>query len=453
MAGDGTRRGRWRRRAIWAAVAALVAVAWFNPDRLVGWLMLKDEGLHVELAPDPVYEATIPRYVELCATSQWRKADIGVGGPFGHATLYLKGACMDESAPFPQLRRCRRVATGVDDPEHGAGVSVGRWFRNVNWIGTPSHALFYDGDLEPGERLTPAHFADTVKKVIDLGMLRGVELHDGWTREADRSLGTFVAQNVLATDTALRYGRTLFCARVPVTEAGLDEVIAFLNDKNREFATGAYDYNWALLSDNCVHTIRNAFAAALFWPPMSVGEIWVRHLFNPATPANEFVNLALAGGAGPWADPAAIADDPPRAEALFDQGWLPTRPGALVKVLPVHADNDLFDPTFRLFAVQSPLRMGATAATLDMLSDPRFTDIEANLTHWAAAYREAIAAREAAARGLATVRGDPLRRLDRRHLDYLRAERAETDRLLAAVRALKAADPAPSPAPTAAAGG
>jgi hypothetical protein len=442
MAEDAVKSRRWRRWAAGAVVAALAVASWFNPDRLVGWLMLKQDGLHVELTPDPVYEAAIPRYVELCATSQWRKADIGVGGPFGHATLYLKGACVDETAPFPQLRRCRRVAADVDDPEHGAGVSVGRWFRNVNWIATPSHALFYDGDLEPGERLTEAHFTETVRRVIDLGMLRGVELHDGWTRGEDRSLGTFVAQNVLATDVALRYGRTLFCARVPVTEAGLDEVIAFLNDKNREFATGAYDYNWALLSDNCVHTIRNAFAAALFWPPMSVGEIWVRHLFNPATPANEFVNLALLGGEGPWATPAEVAAEPPLASALFDQGWLPTRPGALVKVLPVHAENDLFDPTFRLFAVQSPLRMGAAAATLDMLADPRFTDLEANLVHWLGRYDAAIAERRAAQVGLASVRGDPLRRLDRRHLSYLLTERDDAALQLDEVRQLKTAQQA-----------
>jgi hypothetical protein len=438
MMAQNIRNGRrWRRRAAWALVAAAAVAAWFNPDRLVGWLMLERDGLHVEVSPDPVYEAVVPRYVELCATSQWRKTEIGVGGPFGHATLYLKGACVDETAPFPQLRRCRRAATHVDDPEHGAGVSVGRWFRNVNWIATPSHALFYDGDLEPGERLTEAHFADTVRKVVDLGMLRGVELHDGWTRGEDRSLGTFVAQNVLATDTALRYGRTLFCARVPVTDAGLDEIIAFLNDKNAEYATGAYDYNWALLSDNCVHTIRNAFAAALFWPAMSVGEIWVRHLFNPATPANEFVNLALLGGEGPWATPAEIAAEPPLGSALFDQGWLPTRPGALVKVLPVHAENDLFDPTFRLFAVQSPLRMGAASATLAMLSDPRFTEIEANLAHWLDRYDAAIAEREAARAGLASLRGDPLRRLDRRHLSYLVTERETTAALLGRVRALK----------------
>ena len=48
----------------------------------------------------------------------------------------------------------------------------------------------------------------------------------------------------------------------------LDEVIAFLNDKNREYAEGDADYNWSVWADNCVHTLRNALAAANIWSPL-----------------------------------------------------------------------------------------------------------------------------------------------------------------------------------------
>ena len=37
----------------------------------------------------------------------------------------------------------------LDDPEHGAGISVGRWFRNVNWVAVPGYALFFRGNLAP----------------------------------------------------------------------------------------------------------------------------------------------------------------------------------------------------------------------------------------------------------------------------------------------------------------
>ena len=84
----------------------------------------------------------------------------------------------------------------------------------------------------------------------------------------------------------------MFCARLPVTESMLDQVIAFLNDKNREYAEGEADYNWSVWADNCMHTLRNALAAANIWSPLSVRAVKFRQIFNLAIPANEFVNLA-----------------------------------------------------------------------------------------------------------------------------------------------------------------
>ena len=69
--------------------------------------MLKPDRIIVERRPDPVYDKLFPYYVELCATSQFRSKMKGEGGVAGHAVMYIKGACKDEQAPFPQLRRCR----------------------------------------------------------------------------------------------------------------------------------------------------------------------------------------------------------------------------------------------------------------------------------------------------------------------------------------------------------
>ena len=102
--------------------------------------------------------------------SQFRSKLKGEGGVAGHAVMYIKGACKDEQAPFPQLRRCRAAATELDDPEHGAGVSVGRWFRNVNWVAIPGYQLLYEGNLKIGERLTQANFEAAVHDAIDTGI-------------------------------------------------------------------------------------------------------------------------------------------------------------------------------------------------------------------------------------------------------------------------------------------
>src|SRR5215813_14041960 len=132
--------------------------------------MLKPDRIIVERRPDPAYDSLFPYYVELCATSQFRSKLKGEGGVAGHAVMYIKGACKDEQAAYPQLRRCSAAATEVEDPEHGAGISVGRWFRNVNWVATPGYDLFYRGNLKVGESLTQAHFDATVRHAMAKGI-------------------------------------------------------------------------------------------------------------------------------------------------------------------------------------------------------------------------------------------------------------------------------------------
>jgi hypothetical protein len=396
----------------------------------LGRLLLKPDRIIVERTPDPAYDQLFPYYVELCALSQWSLREGGRGNPFGHAVMYLKGGCKDEQAPFPQLRRCRGTATEFDDPEHGAGVSVGRWFRNVNWVAVPGYELFYTGNLKPGERLTRAHFDATVREAIHKGVFKGVELHPGWTTSKKGGLEDFVSERSIGTDFALQFSRNVFCARVPVTEPVLDEVIAFLNDKNYEYATGEADYNWNLLADNCVHTVRNALAAANFWLPISVLEIKIRHLLNPAVPANEFVNLALLGTEGPLSDYEQIQGEGPLRDALHEFGWLPTRHGALLKTLPVHEPNDIYETQFRLFVAQSPFRIGKTANTVRLLSDQQYVDLRTNLRHFREVYDAILVEHDYQADRLASVRGTQYRRIGRLHRDYIQTQRLEVEALL-----------------------
>jgi hypothetical protein len=407
--------------------------------------LLKTDDIIVERRPDLVYEQLFPHYVELCALSQWSRIDgTGRGNPFGHAVMYIKGACKDEQAPFPQLRRCRSVATTFDDPEHGVGVSVGRWFRNVNWIAIPDHNLFYTGNLEPGQRLTQEHFKATVRAAIDKGVFNGVELHPGWTQNAQWTLKDYVADQSITADFALQFSRNVFCARMPVPEPILDEVITFLNDKNYEYATSDVDYNWSLLANNCVHTVRNALAAANVWRPMSVREVKIRHLFNLAVPANEFVNLGILGAEGPMEDYRDVQEEAPLRDALHEFRWLPTRHGAVVKTLPVHEPNDVFNTRFQLFLIQSPLRMTLTANAVHLLSDQRYVDLKANLLHFREKYDRILAAYDDRADRLASVRGTPFRRIGRLHYDYIQAQRLDVETLLTRYSQLTAASGVPA---------
>jgi hypothetical protein len=426
-------------RGILAVTAALFTslLSGCGDDGIIARFMLKPNHIIIERRPDPAYEKLFPYYVELCATSQFRPKLKGEGGLAGHAVMYIKGACKDERAPYPQLRRCHSVATELDDPEHGAGVSVGRWFRNVNWVAVPGYKLFYQGNLGPGERLTQARFEATLHDAIDKGVYQGVEFHDYPTPGVRTSLEDFLVQQGVGTDFAILFARSAFCARLPVTEPMLDQVIAFLNDKNREYAEGKADYNWSVWADNCVHTLRNALAAANIWSPLSVRAVKFRQIFNLAVPANEFVNLAELGAEGNIDDYREIQRDGPRRDALHEFDWLPTRQGALVKTMPIHEPNDLYDTSFRLFTLQSPFRMPKTAHAIELLSDDRFVNLGANLRYFRQKYDAILAGHDERRDTLASVRGTPYRRVERLYYEYIEAQRDEVDSMLAKLPALE----------------
>src|SRR5215472_5007345 len=413
-----------------ALSAILLLVSGCGDDGVISRFMLKPDHIIVERRPDAAYDQLFPYYVELCATSQFRSKLKGEGGVAGHAVMYIKGACKDEQASYPQLRRCRDIATEPDDPEHGAGVSVGRWFRNVNWVATPGYKLFYEGNLQFGERLTQAQFDATVHDAIERGVYNGVQFHDYPSADSGVGLENFVANEGIGTDLALQFARSVFCARLPVTAPMVDEIIVFLNDKNREYAEGDADYNWSVWADNCVHTLRNALAAANIWSPLSVQAVKFRQIFNLAVPANEFVNLAVLGTSGNITDYREIERDEPERDAFYEFHWLPTRHGALLKTLPVHEPNDLYDTTFRLFTLQSPLRMGKTQRAVDLLSDERFVNLDANLHYFHERYDTILASHDERRDMLASVRGSPYRRVERLFYEYMQAQRAEVGSML-----------------------
>lgn len=418
------------RRILGVATALVLLLGGCGEDGLISRFMLKPDRIIVERRPDQAYDRLFPYYVELCATSQFRSKAKGEGGVAGHAVMYIKGACRDETAPYPQLRRCRVVATDLRDPEHGAGVSVGRWFRNVNWVAIPGYELFYEGNLRSGERLTQTHFEAVVREAVEKGIYKGVEFHDQPSVQGVPSLEDFIANEGVGTDFALRFARSAFCARLPVTEPMVGEVIAFLNDKNREYAEGKADYNWSVWSHNCAHTLRNALAAANIWSPLSVRAVKTRRIFNLAIPANEFANLAELGTSGNIDDYRAIRRNGPERDAFHEFRWLATRHGGLLKTLPVHDPNDLYDTTLRLFTLQSPFRMGKTRRTIDLLADRRFVDLGDNLRYFLERYDAILAGRDASRNTLASVRGTPYRRVERLFLEYVQVQRAEVNTML-----------------------
>lgn len=407
-----------------------------------GWLVREPgrvAGVEVDLGP--AYEQLFGHYVELCALSQYRSLEHGEGGVPGHAVMYLKGACKDESAPTPELRPCKTIATSVDDPEHGAGVSVNRWLQNANWVATPSHRLFFQGDLEEGDAVTRETVDRTVHAVIEAGVFEGVAFRPDMPPRG--SLEEVVGAEFLGTDFALRMARTAYCARLPVTDEMMGDVIDYLNAVNRAYASGSAHYNWSGYSDNCAHLLHNALAAASIWRPRSVQTSKVRQIGNLSVPANEVIDLAKLGTGGPLVDGREVYRDDEARDALLNLDWLPRRHGAVMTLRPVWEPNELFDTQARIMLLQRFFRRGAARTARRIYEDPRFTQLRPNLEYFRGIYLGMLAERdERIAGGLLPLRSVRYLRPTKLYYRYVEEQLADVERMLAFLDA-RAAEAAP----------
>jgi hypothetical protein len=391
------------------------------------------------IEPDPLYEKLVPHYIELCAVSQYRPVNGKLGGSPGHAVMYLKGACKDEDAPYPRLRLCRGVATDTADPEHGVGVSVNRWLKNVNWVATPSHGFFVSGDVGTYELLDQARFDEAVERALELGIFDGVERHPKPGETAPADIREFVAEDSLGTDFGLRFGRTLYCARLPVEPEMLVRAMNYLNALNDEYANGEAEYEWSGYSDNCAHALHNALAAAGVWKPKSVRTTKLRQMFNLSVPSNTVVELAYLSNEYPIEDFDEIRGDALRWEGLTERAWLPAVPGALVETRPVLQVNALYETKNRLFVLGGWFRNDALKRAQMLFTDARFLQIDANLRYFHDRYTAILAERDADPRWTDAIRGEKWRRDREAYYAYIEEARELTrvaaERLLALDRA------------------
>ena len=160
----------------------------------------------------------------------------------------------------------------------------------------------------------------------------------------------------------------------------------YLNGLNDGYFNGEVDYNWSGYGDNCVHALRNALAAADVWAPKPVNLLKTLQLFNLAVPSNEVVNLAFRSNTFGLEDWWQVYSDRTMRESLMERGWLPTRHGALLTIVPVHAKNELWETGRRILVLDIPLFGTKRKRIGRMYEDPRFTDVEANLRWWEGRY-------------------------------------------------------------------
>jgi hypothetical protein len=391
------------------------------------------KGVAPTIRPEPYYDRLFPYYTEICAVSQIRANFAKHGGSPGHAVMYLKGACRDEGAEYPRLRPCDPASSDLTDSETGTGISVNKMLRNVNWIAIPGKRLFFNGNLEADEVLNKERAIETINEAADMGVFEGIKIHGKYLPPEDNeeALLYLATAETLGTDFALRFGRTIYCTRLPVTRQVLRKIIDYLNDLNDEYALGEADYNWSGYYDNCAHTLHNALAAAGVWRVQSVRTTKLRQFFNLSVPANEFANLALRSITYRFDNPWRLYNDEVMRKAILEHNWLPTRQGALIKILPVHQNNKLYETDIRIFVLEAPFLRPKSNKIARMYSEPRYTQLEANLRWFKDRYEEILRKRpddwqEEAPEG-------SYRDFRRRYYEYIEDQLADVDRKIIGV--------------------
>jgi hypothetical protein len=355
---------------------------------------------HVDTSPsveaERAYAELFPDYAELCAVSELKKKP-GFGpelasGIGGHAILYLNGVCRDRRAGYPVIGICDDNAP---PEERGVGLSVNAHYKNAVWVATPGRDFLFHGTLRPGERLTRAVYEQTQAAAKAKGIYDGVEFHGDVFADmpSQASRRDFMYEVSVATDYAIGFGRDRYCARVPLSRERMAAAVAYLNELNAPYRAGEKEFNWNVLNNNCSHVAHNALAAAGVWSKWPMERFILLAAFSFPVPKNEFVNLAWRANDMPIEDVAAVFDDADARAALLRYGSLPTAPGALAEAEPAAPRNDIYDTDLRLIFYDDPI-FGVYQPRFDRIfAEPRYTDLEANLRHFAGLYRRIEASR------------------------------------------------------------
>jgi hypothetical protein len=351
--------------------------------------------LEPPIRPAPDYDRLFPYYVEICAVSQIQANFAKHGGSPGHAVMYLKGVCRDDEAGYPRLKLCDPETEDLTVGETGTGVSVNKMLKNVNWLAIPGKELFFRGNLQADEVLDADRAISTIYDAEKAGVFEGVEVHGTYLPPEDdeEKMLYLAAAETMGTDFALTFGRSVYCARLPMDRPVIEKVAGYLNDLNDEYASGKAEYNWSGYSDNCAHALHNALAAAWVWRQQAVRTTKLLQFFNLSIPANEFANLAFRSSSEKYDDPWVIFTDPVLNKSLLEQNWLPTRHGALLKHLPVHPNNELFGKTARILVLELPILRPKSNKIGKMYRNPRHTELLENLRWFRSRYERILEGR------------------------------------------------------------
>jgi len=302
---------------------------------------------------------------------------------------------------------------------------VNKIFDSVTWVAIPGRDEFFRGGLAPDQMLDTDLYGAAIQKATRAGWFKGIRIKDAVMRQKPVVMTTneFTVWQSIGTDFALNFARTAYCARLPISRDAIGNVIAYLNRANENAQkTG---YTWNMFTNNCSHVVHNALAAAGIWDAkvvrgagaidvtkdvLSVAKVLaLGRMSDFSFPANNFVRLYEAGNERPI-DDALAAFRNHDVRRTMEDGWISTRPGALIATYPMWdaSRNRMFAPGRDPFLFSVPVLWDKEEKfkKLTRHAPSIVTDLGANLAHFRERYSKTLANQRTADEELRMLRDD-----------------------------------------------
>jgi hypothetical protein len=357
------------------------------------------------------YAKVYPTHVEYCAGTELAFVDGVAGGPGGHGFTYIEGLCKDNQPVFkngrwmvyPRVKPCDGT-----EGYSGVGVSVNSDFKNVNFVVVPTYALFMNGNLGQGERVTQAVVDRAADDANRLNVFQNVRIKpeltlDPKTGKIDPKTGKpdpktqtgfaygspgymhMMAVNSIGTDYGTRMGRNLECVRLPFPKARLADVAARLNGINGGYYETGTVYNWDGLKNNCAHLASDLLEAAGVRHAIPKNLAALKQIFYIALPRDGVYTLITNGimkSMEPWSTYRDLKED----KVNLDNGvtFLPTQVGVLAKKYSIFRDNKVF-ANFKKAAWLASAKYNIKLDTATF-TNPAYSEIGPNFVAWANRY-------------------------------------------------------------------
>lgn len=351
-------------------------------------------GLAPAAAYDKAYDELFPTYIEYATGTRVKPVLSDEGGIGGHAVVFIRGICKDETVPFPRVKLCDPLEK-QKFPHDGVGISVDRNFKNANWVAIPGYDFLMNGSHVTGTPLDHDTMVKTYALAEEMKIFEGVTLHEGalpayvtkenYTKELIKS--------AISTDFAVGYGRTVRKLRVPVAATKLSTMVEFLNKTNEPYLKGTAEFAWSMYTNNCAHLSSELFEIAGVRKAIPKQLPMPDQLFHLAIPGNGLITLQNETNFRNI-NPGHILDhDPELMNSILKDGDLPIGAGSISEKQFVIPDNHFYRTNLdRLILPPKPIcnLPWSMWNTFRSVHDARFLEIGENLKYWAAKYRSAL---------------------------------------------------------------